>query len=63
MCNTSTGLCVSMACCRADLGSSLWQCRMLEEVGRMPYIAYVTVLHLYETVGWLPVGTEQRRVQ
>mmetsp|Transcript_28736 Transcript_28736/g.82920 ORF Transcript_28736/g.82920 Transcript_28736/m.82920 type:complete len:665 (-) Transcript_28736:658-2652(-) len=34
----------------------------LETVARMPYFAYISMLHLYETLGWWRVGTEVRKV-
>ncbi|KAG5179955.1 alternative oxidase [Tribonema minus] len=34
----------------------------LESVARMPYFSYLSMLHLYETLGWWSVGTEVRRV-
>ncbi len=34
----------------------------LETVARMPYFAYISMLHLYETLGWWRAGAELRRV-
>lgn len=34
----------------------------LETVARMPYFAYVSCLHLYETVGWWRISAEAKRV-
>ena len=35
---------------------------MLEVVARMPYFAYISMLHLYESLGWWRAGAELRRV-
>lgn len=37
--------------------------RLLEEVARMPYFSYVSMLHLYETLGWWRAGADLRKVQ
>jgi hypothetical protein len=29
---------------------------------RMPYFSYISMLHLYETLGWWTIGTDVRRV-
>lgn len=34
----------------------------LETVARMPYFAYISMLHLYESLGWWRAGAEVRRV-
>ena len=34
----------------------------LENVARMPYLSYVTMLHLYETLGWYRIGAQIKRV-
>lgn len=34
----------------------------LENVARMPYFAYVSCLHLYETLGWWRAGAQLRIV-
>ncbi|GAB5036402.1 plastid terminal oxidase [Nannochloropsis oceanica] len=34
----------------------------LETVARMPYFSYISMLHLYETLGWWTIGTDVRRV-
>lgn len=34
----------------------------LETVARMPYFAYISMLHLYESLGWWRGGAELRRV-
>lgn len=34
----------------------------LETVARMPYFAYISVLHLYETLGLWRAGAELRKV-
>jgi len=34
----------------------------LETVARMPYMSYVSMLHLYESLGWWRAGSELRRV-
>ncbi len=28
----------------------------------MPYFSYISMLHLYETLGWWTIGTDVRRV-
>lgn len=35
---------------------------VLEVVARMPYFAYISMLHLYESLGWWRAGAELRRV-
>ena len=35
---------------------------VLEEVARMPYFAYLSVLHLYESLGWWRAGAALRKV-
>lgn len=35
----------------------------LETVARMPYFAYISMLHLYESLGWWRAGAELRRVR
>jgi CRP-like cAMP-binding protein len=35
---------------------------LLETVARMPYFSYLSMYHLYETLGWWTVGHEVRRV-
>mmetsp|Transcript_30601 Transcript_30601/g.52858 ORF Transcript_30601/g.52858 Transcript_30601/m.52858 type:complete len:722 (+) Transcript_30601:90-2255(+) len=34
----------------------------LETIARMPYFSYLSMLHLYETLGWWTVGEEVRKV-
>jgi len=34
----------------------------LETVARMPYFSYISMLHLYETLGWWSQGVEVRKV-
>lgn len=34
----------------------------LETVARMPYFAYISCLHLYETLGWWRRSTQQKRI-
>eukprot|EP00775_Hariotina_reticulata_P006705 gene6705-6926_t len=34
----------------------------LETVARMPYFSYITMLHLYESLGWWRAGAELRKV-
>lgn len=34
----------------------------LETVARMPYFSYISMLHLYESLGWWRAGAELRRV-
>ena len=31
-------------------------------VARMPYFAYISMLHLYESLGWWRAGAELRKV-
>lgn len=35
---------------------------LLEEVARMPYFSYVSMLHLYETLGWWRAGADLRKI-
>jgi ubiquinol oxidase len=35
---------------------------LLEEVARMPYFSYISMLHLYETLGWWRAGADLRKV-
>eukprot|EP01025_Chloroclados_australasicus_P024682 TRINITY_DN24749_c0_g4_i1.p1 TRINITY_DN24749_c0_g4~~TRINITY_DN24749_c0_g4_i1.p1 ORF type:complete len:339 (-),score=45.17 TRINITY_DN24749_c0_g4_i1:501-1517(-) len=35
---------------------------VLEEVARMPYFAYISMLHLYESLGWWRAGAALRKV-
>jgi hypothetical protein len=35
---------------------------VLEEVARMPYFSYISMLHLYETFGWWRAGAALRKV-
>ena len=35
----------------------------LETVARMPYFAYISMLHLYESLGWFRAGAELRKVR
>ena len=35
---------------------------VLEVVARMPYFSYISMLHLYESLGWWRAGAELRRV-
>ena len=35
---------------------------VLEVVARMPYFAYISMLHLYESLGWWRAAAELRRV-
>lgn len=34
----------------------------LETVARMPYFSYISMLHLYESLGWWRAGAELRKV-
>ncbi|KAL3680339.1 hypothetical protein R1sor_023295 [Riccia sorocarpa] len=34
----------------------------LETVARMPYFSFISMLHLYETLGWWRIGAEVRKV-
>lgn len=34
----------------------------LETVARMPYFAYISMLHLYESIGWWRAGAEIRKI-
>lgn len=36
---------------------------VLEVVARMPYFAYISMLHLYESLGWWRAGAELRKVR
>ena len=33
-----------------------------ETVARMPYFAYISMLHMYESLGWWRAGAELRKV-
>jgi ubiquinol oxidase len=35
---------------------------VLEEVARVPYFAYISMLHLYESLGWWRAGAALRKV-
>ena len=35
---------------------------VLEVVARMPYFSYISMLHLYESLGWWRAGAELRKV-
>lgn len=35
---------------------------VLETVARIPYFSYISILHLYETLGWWRQGAELRKV-
>ena len=35
---------------------------VLETVARMPYFSYISILHLYESLGWWRAGAELRKV-
>ena len=35
---------------------------MLETVARIPYFAYISILHLYESVGFWRAGAELRKI-
>lgn len=35
----------------------------LETVARMPYFSYISMLHLYESLGWWRAGAELRKVR
>ena len=35
----------------------------LETVARMPYFAYISMLHLYESLGWWRAGAELRKAR
>ena len=36
---------------------------MLETVARIPYFAFISMLHLYETLGWWRAGASLRKVR
>ena len=40
------------------LRTGLW----VQVVARMPYFSYISMLHLYESLGWWRAGAELRRV-
>lgn len=42
---------------------SLQRFWFLETVARMPYFAYISMLHLYESLGWWRAGAELRKVR
>ena len=35
---------------------------VLETVARIPYFSYISMLHLYESLGWWRAGAELRKV-
>ena len=44
------------------LGGRLCRFWVLETVARIPYFAYISMLHLYETLGWWRAGASLRKV-
>jgi hypothetical protein len=44
-------------------GRPLQRFWFLETVARMPYFSYISMLHLYESLGWWRAGAELRRVR
>lgn len=54
-----------MLCWVLDLiyeGRPIQRFWVLEEVARMPYFAYLSMLHLYESLGWWRAGAALRKV-
>ena len=48
---------------RLDPGCGLlFRFWVLETVARIPYFAYISMLHLYETLGWWRAGASLRKV-
>ncbi|KAK9834268.1 hypothetical protein WJX81_001729 [Elliptochloris bilobata] len=43
-------------------GRPLQRFWFLETVARMPYFSYISMLHLYESLGWWRAGAELRRI-
>ena len=37
----------------------LW---FLETVARVPYFSYISMLHLYESIGWWRIGANVKRI-
>ena len=37
----------------------LW---FLETVARVPYFSYISMLHLYESIGWWRIGASVKRI-
>eukprot|EP00953_Heterococcus_sp_UTEX-ZZ885_P001304 1215-Heterococcus_DN1.PRE.2 len=56
------------ACLLADNRDVMYEGRpiqrfwLLETVARMPYFSYLSMLHLYETLGFWNIGANVRRV-
>lgn len=59
-------LCLNLTAAVTGAHDKSWyvECRfwVLEVVARMPYFAYISMLHLYESLGWWRAGAELRRV-
>eukprot|EP00898_Chlorokybus_atmophyticus_P008718 jgi/Chlat1/8848/Chrsp91S08152 len=54
-----------MLCWALDLlynGKPIQRFWVLETVARIPYFSYISMLHLYETLGWWRVGAAVKRV-
>ena len=65
---SSHELCPKLACPAQGLdrlyaGRPLQRFWFLETVARMPYFSYISMLHLYESLGWWRAGAELRRVR
>ena len=54
--------CVAQGLDRLYAGRPLQRFWFLETVARMPYFSYISMLHLYESLGWWRAGAELRRV-
>ena len=43
-------------------GRALARLWFLETVARVPYFSYISMLHLYESLGWWRIGASNKRV-
>jgi ubiquinol oxidase len=43
-------------------GRALARLWFLETVARVPYFSYISMLHLYESIGWWRIGAASKRV-
>lgn len=55
--------CVAQGLDRLYAGRPIQRFWFLETVARMPYFSYISMLHLYESLGWWRAGAELRRVR
>ena len=55
--------CAAQGLDRLYAGRPIQRFWFLETVARMPYFSYISMLHLYESLGWWRAGAELRRVR